>query len=99
MLDSFPPQGGIILDKGWKFHAGDNSAWAQPDVDDSYWQPINPLQPITQIEQAKIGWLRLHITLGKKLQGQTVSAGFGQIFACEIYFKREACIPGGKGKC
>lgn len=30
----------IELAKNWKFHAGDDSTWAAPDVDDSDWQPV-----------------------------------------------------------
>ena len=28
----------IQLDDGWKYHPGDNAAWAKPDFDDSSWE-------------------------------------------------------------
>ncbi len=39
------PKEGILLDKGWKFRAGDNPDFAKPDFDDSAWSPINPTKP------------------------------------------------------
>ena len=30
----------VSLDRGWKFHTGDDLAWASPAYDDSAWQPI-----------------------------------------------------------
>lgn len=32
-IDSFPASY-LLLNKGWRYHPGDNPAWAQPDVDD-----------------------------------------------------------------
>jgi len=99
ILDSLPPNGVVILDKGWKFHPGDNPDWAQPDVEDSLWQPINPVQGIhalPQIRQAQIGWLRLKIKLGKKLQGQTVAVKITQSGASEIYLNGKLVYQTGK---
>ncbi|MHB1937996.1 MAG: PP2C family protein-serine/threonine phosphatase [Acidobacteriaceae bacterium] len=33
-------QGAIPIDGTWKFHIGDNPAWASPSFDDSGWEPI-----------------------------------------------------------
>ncbi|MCW3120267.1 MAG: hypothetical protein JWM28_4349 [Chitinophagaceae bacterium] len=33
---------GILLAKGWKFHAGDNLDWAKPALADNNWEDINP---------------------------------------------------------
>jgi hypothetical protein len=35
-----PGTGTIPLDKGWRFHLGDDKAWADPALDDSNWEPI-----------------------------------------------------------
>ncbi len=40
-IDSLPEQG-ILLDKGWKYQAGDNPDWAKADFDDSKWESIDP---------------------------------------------------------
>ena len=51
-LDSLPVQG-ILLDKGWKFHVGDNPDWARPDFDDSKWEDIEPTLDIYRLPQIK----------------------------------------------
>jgi hypothetical protein len=35
-----PGTGTIPLDKDWRFHLGDDKAWADPALDDSNWEPI-----------------------------------------------------------
>ncbi|MBD0288911.1 MAG: hypothetical protein ICV79_26330, partial [Flavisolibacter sp.] len=42
------PKGGILLDKGWKFRAGDNPEWAKPQYNDKDWQVINLNQSAAQ---------------------------------------------------
>ena len=59
-IDSLPNQG-ILLDKGWKFHAGDNPDWAKADFDDDNWEDIDPSKPLhdlPQINKESIGWFR-----------------------------------------
>ncbi|MBD2752345.1 ATP-binding protein [Spirosoma validum] len=68
-LDSLP-NAGVMLDRGWRFHPGDDLNWAKPDLDDRQWKPIDPtkaIQDVPQIEQAGVSWLRLHITTGQDL--------------------------------
>jgi hypothetical protein len=64
-IDSLPltPQG-VLLDKGWKWHAGDKPDWARADFDDSKWENIDPSKDIMylpQVRKAGIGWLRLNL--------------------------------------
>ena len=69
-IDSIPQQG-ILLDKGWKFHAGDNPDFAKPDFDDSKWERIDPTQSILdlpQIQKADIVWFRFHINIDSSLK-------------------------------
>jgi len=40
-----PGTGTIPLDKGWRFHLGDDQAWADPALDDSNWEPIRVDEP------------------------------------------------------
>jgi two-component system NtrC family sensor kinase len=82
------PQSGISLDKGWKFHAGDNKSWAVPAYDDAMWQSIDPSKPISylpQVREAQIGWFRLRLLIGTSLRGKTVAFAVNQIGASEIY--------------
>ncbi len=35
-----PGTGSVALDGNWRFHLGDDKAWADPALDDSGWEPI-----------------------------------------------------------
>ena len=39
------PATGFLLSRGWRYHAGDDPAWARPDFDDSGWDTLNPARP------------------------------------------------------
>src|SRR5919202_4348376 len=61
--DSLPQQISL-LDKGWKWHAGDNYDWAKPTLDDRSWESINPADDIPhlpQVRDAQVGWFRLNL--------------------------------------
>jgi len=47
-IDSLPKEG-ILLNQGWKWHAGDNSEWAKPAFDDAGWQDIDPSKEVVQL--------------------------------------------------
>jgi len=82
------PQAGIPLNKGWKFHTGDDKTWAVPDYNDDNWQGINPSKPIKflpKVREAQIGWFRLKLIVGRALRGKTVAFSINQIGASEIY--------------
>jgi two-component system, NtrC family, sensor kinase len=84
---SIPPDG-ILLDKGWKFQAGDNPQWAQPDFDDSQWQSTDPTQDIhyfAALRQAQIGWFRLHLDVDTSLLNKPLAFRIAQIGASEVY--------------
>ncbi|HEY5253558.1 MAG TPA: SpoIIE family protein phosphatase [Acidobacteriaceae bacterium] len=65
MVQTTPGQAAVALNGPWKFHTGDNLAWAQPNFDDSNWQDytIDAKQsalPIAQLLQSPAlpGWQR-----------------------------------------
>jgi len=74
-IDSIPAQG-ILLDKGWKFHRGDNPEYAKPGYDDRAWQLVNPASGVhdslmqkpksgmgdslSQMLKSGICWFRIH---------------------------------------
>lgn len=53
--------GAVPLSRGWLQHDGDNPAWAQPDYNDSAWQPVQ----LDNLGAAQPGWrwYRLHLQL------------------------------------
>jgi hypothetical protein len=59
-VDSIPA-GLAWLTGGWRYHTGDNPAWADPGFDDSDWESHSPQQ---QTKSCRHGcWYRMHIEL------------------------------------
>jgi signal transduction histidine kinase len=86
MLNKLPKQDTLL--SGWKFHAGDNPQWAKPDFDDRQWKFADPATDITKFSQLKnagVGWLRLHIKADSVLAKQQILAWVSQYSASEIY--------------
>ncbi|HET7001763.1 MAG TPA: ATP-binding protein [Puia sp.] len=82
------PSEGILLDKGWKFHADDDSAWANPEFNDRDWQSINPaldIRHIPQIQNVSIFWLRLKLLVDSSMMDQPLGMSISQVGASEIY--------------
>ena len=85
-IDSLSTEG-VLLDKGWKFHSGDNPDFAKADFDDSTWTPIDPTKDIAalpQIFNAQIKWLRLDFEVKNKLPNP-LGIAINQAGASEIY--------------
>lgn len=81
------PQQGVLLDKNWKWQAGDNPQWAKPEFDDRRWQAIDPTKDIMdlpQLHQTAIGWLRLRFSLADSIHSQ-LALMIWQSGASEIY--------------
>jgi hypothetical protein len=86
-IDSIPASG-ILLNEGWKFHAGDNAEWGKAYIDDANWQPINPTSDIydlPQIRTTAVGWLRLHLYIDSNLLHKPLALQLRQTVASEIY--------------
>ena len=85
------PASGVLLEKGWKFHAGDNPDYADPNYDDGNWQTINTaldIHDIPQLWKNKIVWFRLYVTTDSSVVdalGMTIE----QSGASEIYLNGE----------
>ena len=82
------PADGYLLDKGWKFHAGDNADWAKPGIDDSDWGSIKPATDIyylPQVRQAEIGWFQLKLLINPSIVNQSLAFNISQAGASEIY--------------
>jgi len=82
------PTEGVLLDKGWKFHAGDNPDYAKPEYDDKAWQAINPtldIHDLPQIPKSGVVWFRLHLFLDSNLLKEQLALVIQQSGASEIY--------------
>ncbi|MBD0371872.1 MAG: SpoIIE family protein phosphatase [Pyrinomonadaceae bacterium] len=80
----------IELDKlKWRYHAGDDAAWAAAEFDDSSWEQvegtkINP-QSLPQSGWNGRGWFRLRFNLDEKLVNKNLALVMVQNGASEIY--------------
>ena len=80
------PATGLLLQRGWRYHAGDDLAWSRPDFDDRGWDTLTAArtgQPLPARVLAGSGWFRLRLRLGDSLlqqalglQTEPVLAGF-----------------------
>ena len=80
---------GLPLGKAWRYHAGDNPAWARPDFDASRWDTLNPsrltgrdMPPATQ---TGVYWLRRRFRLSDSLRQQTLVLQCYRLGAVDIY--------------
>ncbi|MCY7351815.1 MAG: hypothetical protein LH606_14315, partial [Cytophagaceae bacterium] len=86
-IDSLPSQG-VLLGKGWKFHAGDNPLWRTSNINDEDWTSININQPVDrflQISKGKVGWIRLKFALDHPIHDSLLSLSITQYGASEVY--------------
>ena len=81
---------GVLLDKGWKFHAGDNPDFAKPDFDDSSWSSIDPTKDIMELNEMRynsICWLRIPISISDTTILKKLSLVVKQTGATEFYLE------------
>ena len=97
-IDSIPSEG-ILLDKGWKWHAGDNPDFAKPDFDDSKWERIDPTKDVMSLKQfakTNTGWFRLKFRVDSTLYGQTYALSIRQVGSSKIYINGETVVQIGE---
>ena len=76
-----------MLDKGWKFHAGDDSAWANPNYNDKDWETINPavdVKHIPQFQKISFGWFRMKLFIDSNQFNEPLAIILSQVGASEI---------------
>ena len=86
-IDSLPKEG-IVLDKSWKWHAGDNPEWVKAEYDDAGWEDIDPtkdIQDLPQIKNAEIGFFRLSVWVDSNVLNKALALKIWQTGASEIY--------------
>ncbi|MFD2722026.1 ATP-binding protein [Hymenobacter monticola] len=70
------PATGLLLQKGWRYHPGDDPAWARPNFDDSAWDTITVARsglPLPQRARNGAGWFRLRLRLADSLRAQALA--------------------------
>ena len=89
--DSFKEDKPVELGKlEWKYRAGDDPNWANPQTDDTTWASVAPSsQPLivmaTNEDWKGIGWFRLPINIDESLVNHLLSLAIKQGGASEIY--------------
>ena len=97
-IDSIPAKG-ILLDKGWKWHAGDNPDFAKADFDDSKWESIDPtkdIKSLPQIWKTEIVWFRLRFNADSSLVNKSLVMQVRQTGASEIFLNGQFIEKFGK---
>jgi sensor histidine kinase YesM len=87
-LNRFNAKRGVKLDKGWKFHPGDNQSWSKADYDDTAWIAVNPTLPLHDlpiVKKAGMGWFRLKLIVDSSLFNERVAMVITTQGASEIY--------------
>jgi len=86
------------LNAGWLIHAGDNPAYARPDLDDSQWMPFDAhtdIKPIFKTSYPDVIWYRMLVKVspeesGLALRERRIAHAF------EVYVNGERLISSGK---
>jgi len=100
-LDGFSGDGIIELTYAWRFHPGDNPAWADPHLDDRGWQPVDPRLPAGVLPSAGwtgTGWFRRHLLIDRELWDKPLVLRIEAPGATEVFLDGERLLtPGGVG--
>ncbi len=87
-IDSMPASG-IAIEKGWKFHAGDDTAWASPGFNDREWKTVDlsryETDYFTDLKDRKIGWFRIRLYLDSSLRSHPLALVISQMGASDLY--------------
>ena len=93
------PANGLLLQKGWRYHAGDDPAWARPDFNDSAWDTLSPSRPRQTLPPALssgISWLRLRFRLGDSLRQESLMLTAWELGAAEFYLNGRLLMRQGQ---
>ncbi len=94
-IERLPPTG-LLLTKGWRYHPGDDPAWAQPAFNDRGWDTLNPARPRRALPPAVSSgssWLRLRFRLGDSLRVPVLAPFY--LGATEIYLNGKLLLRDG----
>ncbi|MEZ5083375.1 MAG: adenylate/guanylate cyclase domain-containing protein [Bacteroidales bacterium] len=78
----------VELNRYWRYHAGDNPAWADPTFDDSEWDTLSTRLNLAELEEGVFGgfgWFRLHLVIDSSLRNRSFALLIDQQGASEIY--------------
>lgn len=99
VLDREALDGAAIEVEGWRFRAGDDPSWADPGLDDSGWETVEPTlfrrgRPLPE-GWAGIGWLRLSVRVAPDLAGAPIALRLGHQGAAEVFLDGRRVVTVG----
>ena len=97
--DSLRSKGTIYLYGNWKYHAGDNAAWARPDFDDRSWETVDTglyRNHLPKDGWKGIGWFRLHVAVDSALWHTPLALEMLNQGASEIHLNGSLLYTFGK---
>jgi serine phosphatase RsbU (regulator of sigma subunit) len=83
---------------GWRYHPGDDPAWADPDFDDSGWPVMSSLLPDDDPPPGGwpgIGWFRRRVRLGDGMPPTALAIRVEHFGASEVYLDGRLMIRNG----
>jgi signal transduction histidine kinase len=99
MIEAFK-QGDDYLGLGsWKYHAGDDPTWADPEYDDRSWETADTRLYAFELPRdgwSGIGWFRLHVDIEASLLNKPLALLQRQIGAADIYVDGKLLYSVGK---
>ncbi len=72
----------------WKYRAGDDPTWADPDFDDASWEIVDTRLFASDLPEGGwngIGWFRLHVDAVPDVRNTSLGLLYRQVGAAEIY--------------
>jgi len=89
----------LIRPENWFYHAGDDSAWAEPDFDHSEWELVHSRLSEKQMPVSGwdgIGWFRVNLMVDSSLLGKALGFDQFQMGASEIYLDGQRIFRFGR---
>jgi len=83
---------------GWRYHPGDDPAWADPRLDDSDWEVTTSLLPVDDepaVGWPRIGWFRRRLRLADGMPPTAVAIRVEHYGASEVYLDGRLVIRNG----
>jgi serine phosphatase RsbU (regulator of sigma subunit) len=82
----------------WRYHPGDDPAWADPAYDDSGWQlaDSNTIPCCHDERWPGIGWFRVHLVVDPDVARETLGLTLFQNGASELYLDGEPLLTTGQ---
>jgi hypothetical protein len=77
-----------MLDRGWKFHAGDEAHWSDPSFNDSAWKQVslNDFHSyLPAFQRFNIGWFRCKVFIDSPGAAAPAIIAISQLGASEVY--------------